>query len=79
MTYIRNLLRLFLSIIVGILFIIAMPIYDEPFSGCTTSGFATLELDALCGLMYYSVLVLCSLLFALVQIVADHNFGGLLL
>lgn len=43
MRSIINLLRLLLGIVVGMALIAVMPIYDEPFSGCMTHGFTTLE------------------------------------
>lgn len=55
MRSIINLLRLLLGIVVAIVLMAGMPIYDEPFGGCITRGFATLErgctlwLDVLLG------------------------------
>ena len=53
---VTTVLRLILSVVVGLVFIALMPIYDEPFGGCQVEGFATLELgcslwpDVLLGL-----------------------------
>lgn len=44
MRSIINLLRLLLGIVVGMALMAVMPIYHEPFGGCKTHGFATLEL-----------------------------------
>ena len=79
MRSINTFLRFSLSIAVGIAFIAAMPVYDEPFGGCTARGYATLELG--CSL-WFDVLLGFGIVFLvafLARIVDSHNSGGLLL
>jgi hypothetical protein len=58
---ITTLLRLILSILVGITLIAVMPIYDEPFGGCAIGGYITLDLgctlwlDVLLGFVIVSI------------------------
>lgn len=44
MRSVSKLFRLFLGILASIVLIAVMPIYDQPLGGCTSNGFATLEL-----------------------------------
>lgn len=59
-----NILRVILSIMIGLAFMGLMPVYDEPFVGCQTRGFATLVLgcslwpDFLTGLVTALVIAL---------------------
>ncbi len=82
-------LRLLLCIVISIVFMAAMPIYDEPFGGCKTRGFATLELGCtlwLDVLLGFSIVFLVACFgqtrwrpqlwgFAIVMVVA--SIGGL--
>lgn len=55
MPSVTSVLRLFLGIVTGLIFMAVLPIYNEPFGGCQSRGFTTLELgcslwpDALLG------------------------------
>lgn len=60
-----TLLRLLFSIVAGVAFMLLMPIYDEPFGGCISSGYTTLDpgctlwFDVLLG---FGVVILVSLI-----------------
>ncbi|MGB1800281.1 MAG: hypothetical protein ACPHLK_05570 [Gammaproteobacteria bacterium] len=69
MKSIGNLLRIVISILVCIAFVGVIPIYDQPFDGCKTYGFVTLELGCT---LWLDVLVGLGIVFFFILIVPRH-------